>query len=115
MSCGRDDAFACTCRLGFKITEPGKAAASPKAVDGSACESGAEGSAASAAEKKRPGRSLAGRTSSVAGMEDEKNLLTIYKMLGQLQSYVWLNLQAFSKIMKKYDKVYFTKRTECCG
>ena len=48
-------------------------------------------------------------------MEDEKNLLTIYKMLGQLQSYVWLNLQAFSKIMKKYDKVYFTKRTECCG
>jgi SPX domain protein involved in polyphosphate accumulation len=24
--------------------------------------------------------------------------------LGQLQSYVWLNQQAFSKIMKKYDK-----------
>lgn len=32
------------------------------------------------------------------------SLIKVYRTLGQLQSYVWLNQQAFSKIMKKYDK-----------
>ena len=34
----------------------------------------------------------------------ENRLLALYRTLGQLQSFVWLNFQAFSKIMKKYDK-----------
>lgn len=45
---------------------------------------------------------LAGR--SVSKNNDDRALLDIYRTLGQLQSYVWLNQQAFSKIMKKYDK-----------
>jgi len=37
-------------------------------------------------------------------LSKEAELLAVYRTLGQLQSYVWLNYQAFSKIMKKYDK-----------
>lgn len=59
-------------------------------------------------------RSLSGdgETPSLAGRnpphhldtEAELRLLGIYRQLGQLQSFVWLNYQAFGKIMKKYDK-----------
>mmetsp|Transcript_29264 Transcript_29264/g.78564 ORF Transcript_29264/g.78564 Transcript_29264/m.78564 type:complete len:528 (+) Transcript_29264:77-1660(+) len=48
--------------------------------------------------------SLAGRGSSSISSSLENRLLSLYRSLGQLQSYVWLNFQAFSKIMKKYDK-----------
>ena len=51
------------------------------------------------------GTSLAGRSPPHhLDTEAELRLLSIYRQLGQLQSFVWLNYQAFSKIMKKYDK-----------
>uniref|UniRef100_A0A7S2CKJ3 ribose-phosphate diphosphokinase n=1 Tax=Octactis speculum TaxID=3111310 RepID=A0A7S2CKJ3_9STRA len=43
-------------------------------------------------------------TLSSSAKPDSLQLPTMYRELGQMQSYVWLNFQAFSKIMKKYDK-----------
>jgi hypothetical protein len=34
----------------------------------------------------------------------EKQFYDAYRMLGRLQTYVWINTKGFQKIMKKYDK-----------
>ena len=51
-----------------------------------------------------PSAPLRGPSPVARGGVTEGDLLKVYRTLGQLQSYVWLNHQAFSKIMKKYDK-----------
>eukprot|EP00616_Rhizochromulina_sp_CCMP1243_P000549 CAMPEP_0118963292 /NCGR_PEP_ID=MMETSP1173-20130426/1257_1 /TAXON_ID=1034831 /ORGANISM="Rhizochromulina marina cf, Strain CCMP1243" /LENGTH=545 /DNA_ID=CAMNT_0006911615 /DNA_START=51 /DNA_END=1688 /DNA_ORIENTATION=+ len=56
--------------------------------------------------------SLAGRPFVPKDQQHEQQLLAIYRELGQLQSFVWLNQQAFSKIMKKYDKHMSLRDTE---
>lgn len=62
-----------------------------------------------------PGAAAAGRGSPMPparGGITEGELLKVYRNLGQLQSFVWLNQQAFSKIMKKYDKHCQIRNTE---
>lgn len=62
---------------------------------------GDELSIGAAASGSLAGRGAAQDASSIA---DDQRLLSVYRELGQLQSFVWLNYQAFSKIMKKFDK-----------
>ena len=48
-----------------------------------------------------------GKVKSVFKEDDSSKLLQlnlVYRRLGQLQNYVWINNQGFSKIMKKFDK-----------
>ena len=70
------------------------ASESDREGDGTAAAAAA-GSGGSSSEKRLEGLkgSLAGRTPTVASVSDENNLLRTYRILGQLQSYVWLNLQ----------------------
>ena len=75
--------------------EVASASESDREGDGTAAAAAAAGSGGSSSEKRLEGLkgSLAGRTPTVASVSDENNLLRTYRILGQLQSYVWLNLQ----------------------
>jgi SPX domain protein involved in polyphosphate accumulation len=48
------------------------------------------------------------------GVDDHDKLVqlnVVYRRLGQLQNYVWINAQGFSKIMKKFDKRFALRGT----
>ena len=77
---------------------------SPGIPLGGSLGGGSAARAAPSAPNAAPSAPLRGPSPVARGCVTEGDLLKVYRTLGQLQSYVWLNHQAFSKIMKKYDK-----------